>query len=382
MGPPVCSRGPRQITPVTRASSAPRLLPAAGRTLTRPSSMGCGAPWASGAAGQASSASAPSTAAAMSPRLAAMRGRPISTLQTSQPARRPAWPPPSATTPAPAATARTARAGAAQLRAKVHAARERAALRRQRRARDRQARHRIGLRGEQHGLAFLQRFKVRRPAQASYDKDVSELLDKWGISDLRAMPVARLDRGLAEHFDDLYLSGYQAEAGPRLPAAVCHRCPRLGRGGLDVLHEARAAMAGFRARARSQSRLPLAKPWVPGVIGLAIVERDFEFALALLLARDTWARLPSDFAALLTTSVVGPGRGPTRHWGFLLYPVEGGFLCKSAAARPTTRGRCSGTPAGRRGRTARWPCSGRRGPAGSACSASARAAPPRGSPAS
>ncbi len=177
----------------------------------------------------------------------------------------------------------------------------------------------------------MQRFRVHRPVAVSYDRNVQEVLDKWRVHDLNAISVSRLDRLLAEHFDDLYWQGYQAEVASRLIASLCHRRPSLGRGGVDVLPEARSALAGFRAHAHSQSRLPLAKPWVFAVVGLAWADKEYELALGLLMGWDAFLRLPSDLGSLLTTSLVGPGRGPVPRWGLLLYPEEGMVRSKTAA---------------------------------------------------
>ena len=59
-----CYATERPITPLTRVTSAPRLLPVTGRASTRPSSRSCGAPATRGAAATSATRALPGPAPA------------------------------------------------------------------------------------------------------------------------------------------------------------------------------------------------------------------------------------------------------------------------------------------------------------------------------
>ena len=77
--------------------------------------------------------------------------------------------------------------------------------------------------------------------------------------------------------------------------------------------------------------MPVGKPIVWTVIGIAALEGDFEWAGAVALAWGGMIRLPSDLVNMTTASLVGPGRGDIPRWALLLYPIEGSTQSKTLA---------------------------------------------------
>ena len=188
------------------------------------------------------------------------------------------------------------------------------------RAEERQRRHGSITVDALNGLTFLQRFKVQEHAQQVFDSEFDALV-KWSRrNDLLSLAVPTLDTLVAQYMDHLYWSGYPSAKGSRALAALHHRRPALGKATSGSLPASRAALAGFRRHSHSVSRLPLAKPWMLGILGISLLEDDAEFAVALLVAWDALLRLPGDLTSMTKEWVVGPGSAPTARWALLLYP--------------------------------------------------------------
>eukprot|EP00959_Pyramimonas_sp_CCMP1952_P009836 204989-Pyramimonas_sp.AAC.1 len=80
--------------------------------------------------------------------------------------------------------------------------------------------------------------------------------------------------------DVLFFDGMEVGEGSRLLAALQYRRPSLGTARHGNFPVARAAVAGFRRRARGGTRDPLCWPWALAVVGVSLLLEDLEFATA------------------------------------------------------------------------------------------------------
>ncbi|CAK0839254.1 unnamed protein product [Prorocentrum cordatum] len=173
------------------------------------------------------------------------------------------------------------------------------------------------------GLTFLQRRKVRAATIGSFDKHVASFLEWAEVPSLDAITVGRLDGLLAGYLDMLFWGGELAETGSRLLASVQRWLPRVPRPKQGGLPLARAALSGFQANSRGAPMMPVGKPTIWALIGIAALEDDFEWAGALALARDGMIRLPSDLVNVTAETLAGPGRAAAPRWAALAHPIEG-----------------------------------------------------------
>ncbi|CAK0910922.1 unnamed protein product [Prorocentrum cordatum] len=130
----------------------------------------------------------------------------------------------------------------------------------------------------------------------------------------------------------LFFDGMEVGEGSRLLAALQCLRPSLGTSRHGNFPVARAAVAGFRRRARRGTRGPLCRPWVLAVVGVSLLLEDLEFATALWLAWGGMLRLPSDQVSMTPKTWIGPGRAGKPTWALLLYPSEEGARSKVMGA--------------------------------------------------
>ncbi|CAK0853843.1 unnamed protein product [Prorocentrum cordatum] len=126
----------------------------------------------------------------------------------------------------------------------------------------------------------------------------------------------------ANYMDVLFFDGMEVGEGSRLLAALQYRRPSLGTARHGNFPVARAAVAGFRRRARGGTRDPLCWPWALAVVGVSLLLEDLEFATALWLAWDGMLRLPSDLVSMTPKTLIGTGRAVKPTWALLLYSSE------------------------------------------------------------
>ncbi|CAK0810086.1 unnamed protein product [Prorocentrum cordatum] len=189
--------------------------------------------------------------------------------------------------------------------------------------------HQAGAAAERHGLTFLRRLKVGKAESLAFDRELAEWVERPGAQNFLRASASTLDASAAEYMDGLFWAGYQADAGSTFPSAPQHRRPGLVRGSLGGLGESRAALAGFRARSKMQSRSPPAKPCFLGAVGLSILEGDLEVAVALLAAWDAMLRPPVDLLEVTGASLTGPGRGPLPRRALSFHPEGAGRRSKT-----------------------------------------------------
>ncbi|CAK0812350.1 unnamed protein product, partial [Prorocentrum cordatum] len=172
------------------------------------------------------------------------------------------------------------------------------------------------------GLTFLQTNKVKPPTRTAFRERARNFLE-WANEGAPAeISTRRLDQLAANYTDVLFFDGMEVGEGSRLLAALQYLRPSLGTARHGNFPVARAAVAGFRRRARGGTRALLCRPWVLAVVGISLLLEDLEFATALWLAWDGMLRLPSDLVSMTPKTQIGPGRAgkPTR--ALLLYPSE------------------------------------------------------------
>ncbi|CAK0800977.1 unnamed protein product [Prorocentrum cordatum] len=172
------------------------------------------------------------------------------------------------------------------------------------------------------GLTFLQTNKVKPPTRTAFRERVRNFLEWANEGTLAEISIRRLDQLAANYMDVLFFDVMEVGEGSRLLAALQHLRPSLGTARHGNFPVARAAVAGFRRRARGGTRDPLCRPWVLAVVGVSLLLEDLEFATALWLAWGGMLRLPSDLVSMTPKTLIGTGRAakPTR--ALLLYPSE------------------------------------------------------------
>ncbi|CAK0817364.1 unnamed protein product [Prorocentrum cordatum] len=172
------------------------------------------------------------------------------------------------------------------------------------------------------GLTFLQTNKVKPLTRAAFRERAQNFLE-WAIEGaLAEISTRRLDQLATNYVDVLFFGGMEVGEGSRLLAALQYLRPSLGTARRGNFPVARAAVAGFRRRARGGARDSLCRPWALAAVGVSLLLEDLEFATALRLAWDGMLRLPSDLVGVMPKTLIGPGRAAKPAWALLLYPSE------------------------------------------------------------
>ena len=184
-----------------------------------------------------------------------------------------------------------------------------------------QRRRTLGRSGRMANLTLLESHAVKEPTEEAYLKAVTAFVAYASALLLDWKTTSQLDAVLVVYFTEMFLEGYNVEAGAYLLAGLNHFLPAVLDGaGQRVLPRCHRALKGWRKLAPPQMRLPMPRAAVLAIAGYLASTGRAPMAVWVALTFVCYLR-PTECQALLGQHIIPPAPAAGAEyqcWGILI----------------------------------------------------------------